>query len=154
MRILGRHILVEFYECNKDILNNKDLIQTYMEEAAVKSNATIVNAVFHRFSPHGVSGVVVIAESHLAVHTWPEYNYAAVDLFTCGSSVNPWVAFEILKDGLRAEQFTINEIKRGLPDTEEDSFDIQIQHKPLAACDAPCPKVEDPDLSGCEACKA
>jgi S-adenosylmethionine decarboxylase len=140
MRILGRHILVEFYECNKDILNNKDLIQTYMEEAAVKSNATIVNSVFHRFSPHGVSGVVVIAESHLAVHTWPEYNYAAVDLFTCGSSVNPWVAFEILKDGLRAEQFTINEIKRGLPDTEEDSFDIQIQHKPLAACDAPRPK--------------
>jgi len=140
MRILGRHILVEFYECNKDILNNKDLIQTYMEKAAVKSNATIVNAVFHRFSPHGVSGVVVIAESHLAVHTWPEYNYAAVDLFTCGSSVNPWVAFDILKDSLGAEQFTINEIKRGLPDTEEDSFDIQIQHKPLAACDASRPK--------------
>ena len=133
MRILGQHILVEFYECNKDILNNKDLIQTYMEKSAIKSNATIVNSVFHHFNPHGVSGVVVIAESHMAIHTWPEYNYAAVDLFTCGSSVNPWKAFEVLKESLGAEHFTTREIKRGLPNAEKDSSDTQIQHKPTAA---------------------
>ncbi|MFC1591855.1 adenosylmethionine decarboxylase [Thermodesulfobacteriota bacterium] len=132
MRVLGQHILVEFYYCNAEVLNSQDLIQHHMEAAAVKSNATIVQSVFHRFNPHGVSGVVVIAESHLAIHTWPEYNYAAVDLFTCGPSVNPWVAFEILKEGLGAAQFTSKELRRGLPDTA-DSADVQIQHKPMAA---------------------
>ena len=132
MRILGQHILLELYNCNKDILNDKNMIQTHMEQAAEKSNATIVNSVFHRFNPHGVSGVVVIAESHMAIHTWPEYNYAAVDLFTCGSSVNPWKAFEFLKKSLEAEQFETKEIKRGLPDTE-NSFDTVIQHKPVSA---------------------
>jgi S-adenosylmethionine decarboxylase proenzyme len=132
MRVLGLHILVEFYECNKDILNNKNLIQTSMQDAVVKSNATIINSVFHCFSPHGVSGVVVIAESHFSIHTWPEYNYAAVDMFTCGTSVNPWAAFELLKERLGSTNFTTKKIKRGLPNTA-DSFDIQIQHKPQAA---------------------
>lgn len=132
MRILGQHVLVEFYECNKNTLNDTALIQKHMEEAAVKSNATIVSSSFHRFNPHGVSGVVVIAESHLAIHTWPEYNYAAVDLFTCGSNVNPWIAFELLFDRLEALNYSTNEVSRGLPDTE-DSYDIQIQHKPQAA---------------------
>ncbi len=132
MRILGQHILVELYECNTNILNDHDLIKAYMEEAAVKSNATIVNSAFHRFNPHGVSGVVVIAESHLAIHTWPEYNYAAVDLFTCGSSVNPWKAFEVLKNRLEALHYTTRELKRGLPDFGK-LHDIQIEHKPHAA---------------------
>lgn len=132
MRMLGRHVLVEFYECNASILNDEKKIRTYMQEAATKSNATIVDSVFHRFNPHGVSGVVVIAESHLAVHTWPEYNYAAVDLFTCGSSVNPWIAFEILKERLQSVHFTTKEIKRGLPDTD-NSCDVQIKHKPAMA---------------------
>ena len=132
MRILGQHILVEFYDCNKDILNDPNLIQKYMQHAAVKSNATIVNSVFHCFSPHGVSGVVVIAESHFAIHTWPEYSYAAVDLFTCGLSVDPWIAFDILKDCLEASNYITKEFKRGLPDTK-DSFDVHIQHKPITA---------------------
>ena len=132
MRVLGRHMLVELYECDKNVLNNQDLIQKSMEEAAVKSNATVVNSIFHQFNPHGVSGVVVIAESHLAIHTWPEYNYAAVDLFTCGTSVNPRIAFEILKDRLGAAHFTTRELNRGLED-KDNSSDIHIRHKPMAA---------------------
>lgn len=129
MKVLGQHILVEFYDCNSSVLNDQDAIQAYMEESALKSNATIVQSVFHTFNPHGVSGVVVIAESHLAIHTWPEYNYAAVDLFTCGSSVNPWVAFEILRDRLGAAQYSTKEFKRGIPDSEA-LYDIPLQHKP------------------------
>ena len=113
MKALGRHILVEYFGCNRKILNNLDSIKRYMDEAAIQSGATIVDNVFHLFNPHGVSGVVVIAESHLAIHTWPEYGYAAVDLFTCGETVDPWKAFEFLKEKLGSNHSTTMEMKRG-----------------------------------------
>ena len=70
---LGRHILVEFYNCDTDILGNHEKIEKIMCEAAIKSNATIVTSCFHKFNPWGVSGAVIIQESHLTIHTWPEY---------------------------------------------------------------------------------
>ncbi len=112
-RRLGRHILAEFYNCNVDILKDTAAIEKYMVEAAEKAKATVVKSVFHTFNPYGVSGVVVIQESHLAIHTWPEYGYAAIDLFTCGEEVNPWVAFEYLKEKLKAEKTETMEIDRG-----------------------------------------
>ena len=110
---LGRHILVEFYNCKKEILSDHNRIEEYMNEAAKRSNATIVNSVFHHFNPYGVSGAVIIAESHLTIHTWPEYDYAAVDLFTCGDSVDPWKAFEYLSVVLDSKKWETNEISRG-----------------------------------------
>ena len=82
-----------------------------MCNAAERSNATIINVSFHHFSPYGVSGVVVIQESHLAIHTWPEYGYAAIDIFTCGDTVDPWVAYECLKESLQAESGSTMELK-------------------------------------------
>ena len=96
MRSLGNHILVEFHGCSAEILNDVPHIETSMNAAAKEAGATIISSVFHHFSPFGVSGVVVIQESHLAIHTWPEYRYAAVDLFTCGTEVDPWVAYDYL----------------------------------------------------------
>ncbi|MGB3769387.1 MAG: polyamine aminopropyltransferase [Phormidesmis sp.] len=116
MKSLGRHILVEFHGCNADILNDVPRIEHDMIEAATRSGATIINSVFHHFSPFGVSGVVVIQESHLAIHTWPEYRYAAVDLFTCGDSVNPWVSYESLKAAFQAEHGSAVEMNRGQPE--------------------------------------
>ncbi|WP_343759952.1 adenosylmethionine decarboxylase [Clostridium oceanicum] len=116
MEQLGRHILVEFYNCDKKILNNNDLIEKYMNEAAIKSNATIVQSCFHTFNPWGVSGAVIIQESHLTIHTWPEYGYASVDLFTCGDSVDPWIAFEYLEKNLKAERSESTEVARGIVD--------------------------------------
>ena len=113
---LGRHILAEFYNCDEEILNNHQLIEQYMNEAAIKAKATIVKSVFHMFNPWGVSGAVVIQESHLTIHTWPEYGYAAVDLFTCGDEVDPWLAFAHLKDKLNAEKTETLEIPRGIVD--------------------------------------
>jgi len=78
MNSLGRHVLVEFFGCSSEILNDVPLIETSMLAAAKEAGATVINSVFHHFSPFGVSGVVVIQESHLAIHTWPEYRYAAV----------------------------------------------------------------------------
>lgn len=95
------------------ILKNTLLIEKYMIEAAKAAKATIVKSVFHTFNPWGVSGVIVIEESHLTIHTWPEYKYAAVDLFTCGNMINPSAAFNLLEIKLKAERFDLKEISRG-----------------------------------------
>lgn len=124
MKALGRHILVEFYDCDSEVLNDLTVVENSMKEAAKVSGATIVKSVFHLFNPHGVSGVVVIAESHLAIHTWPEYGYAAVDLFTCGDSVNPWDAFDYLKEKFKAKNVFTMELKRGQLNVED------LHHKP------------------------
>jgi S-adenosylmethionine decarboxylase len=116
LETLGRQILVEFYNCNEEIMANPELIEKYMNEAARIANATIVNSVFHHFNPYGVSGAVIISESHLAIHTWPEYGYAAVDVFTCGSSINPWIAFDYLEKVFEAERSESTEIPRGMVD--------------------------------------
>ncbi len=126
MKALGRHILAEFFECDADILNDRERIVMYMKRAALESGATIVTAAFHEFNPHGVSGVVVIAESHLAIHTWPEYRYAAVDVFTCGDTVDPWVAARALQEYLKAKSVSTVEIARG-----ELKLDGVLHHKPV-----------------------
>lgn len=114
MENLGRHVLAEFYNCDENILNDHKLIENYMVQAAKEANATIVTSNFHMFNPWGVSGVVVIQESHLTIHTWPEYGYAAIDLFTCGDEVNPWLAFDYLKNMLKAEITETKEYPRGI----------------------------------------
>lgn len=113
-RALGHQLMVEFYDCDKDILDNLAGIEEAMIDAALVSGATIVEKVFHRFSPWGVSGVIVIAESHLAIHTWPEYGYAAVDLFTCGDTVDPLKGFELLEERLGSQNMSVVEMKRGI----------------------------------------
>lgn len=117
---LGRHILAEFYNCNSNVLNNMELIETAMEEAAVNCGATVIEKKFHMFSPYGVSGVVIISESHLAIHTWPEFAYAAVDLFTCGNTCDPIIAYEYLKKKLSAGKGIYTELKRGILDPKND----------------------------------
>ncbi|MBI2881858.1 MAG: adenosylmethionine decarboxylase [Candidatus Tectomicrobia bacterium] len=113
MKALGRHLLVEYFDCDREILNDAARIEEAMTEAADKSGATIVNSVFHLFSPHGVSGVVVIAESHLAIHTWPEYGFAAVDFFSCGEGVTPEAAVLSLQKALKAASYESREVPRG-----------------------------------------
>ncbi len=93
-----------------------------MVTAALEAGAEIREVAFHKFSPQGVSGVVVISESHLAIHTWPELGYAAVDIFTCGETVDPWVSCYYIKDKFNAQNMTANEVKRGI-------FDYEVKHK-------------------------
>src|SRR6476620_3845136 len=113
MKALGRHILVEFLNCNADVMNDVTAVENAMVEAAQIAGATVINSTFHHFSPYGVSGVVVIQESHLAIHTWPEYGYAAVDLFTCGDSVDPWVSYKYLEEAFKASHGSSMECRRG-----------------------------------------
>lgn len=110
---LGRHLLVELYQCDQAMLNDVAAIEQAMEQAATLAGATIINTTFHYFSPWGVSGVVVIQESHLSIHTWPEYGYAAVDVFTCGGSVDPHMAAQLLSETLQAAKKQVKELPRG-----------------------------------------
>ena len=128
MKILGRHLVVEYSECDKLKLNDVRYLEDAMNEAVRKSGATIVRSVFHRYNPQGVSGVVVIAESHISIHTWPEYGYAAVDFFTCGESVDPYKAHAYMNEMLAAGQAFVQELKRGIP----SSHDEVIRHKTFA----------------------
>jgi S-adenosylmethionine decarboxylase len=116
MRSLGHQIVAEFYSCNPGLLNDVDYITDAMVEAARQAGATIVTQTFHHFSPHGVSGAVVISESHLTIHTWPEYGYAAVDLFTCGDTVSSQKAFHHLRKALESQQVSTMEMRRGQVD--------------------------------------
>lgn len=118
MNALGRHLLMELEDCNEEILNNLDTLKGAMLTAANEAGATVMGESFHRFNPHGISGVVVVAESHLFIHTWPEYGYAAADIFTCGTTVQPEKAAEVLIEKLGARKHSIQEIARGTRITE------------------------------------
>lgn len=122
MNALGRHILAEIYGCDAEILNDREKIEKIMVEAALNAGAEVREVAFHKFSPLGVSGVVVISESHLTIHTWPELGYAAVDVFTCGDHINPWDACNYMTERFGASHITATEVKRGL-------FDQPVQVK-------------------------
>jgi len=104
---------MEAYDCEYDVLDDLRGIQGAMIEAAERTGATVVDVAFRKFEPYGVSGVVIISESHLAIHTWPEFGYAAIDLFTCGDKADPWRAFEYLSDYFKPKRITTMEIRRG-----------------------------------------
>lgn len=109
---LGRHLLVEYTGCDAAVLADLEQVTATMLEAARASGATVVTHSFHHFSPHGVSGAVIIAESHLAIHTWPEHRFAAVDFFTCGP-VDTDKGLAVLRAGLGAAEEIRLELERG-----------------------------------------
>lgn len=132
LKALGRHVLIEYYGCSKEIIEDNGLIEQFMKEAADYSGATIVESVFHHFNPYGVSGAVIIAESHLTIHTWPEYGFASVDVYTCGDSVSPWKATDYLSEKLKAKKTESFEVPRGMVDkirqfAEQEIDKVQVK---------------------------
>ena len=118
MNALGKHLLLELKDCDREVLNDLGFLKGILLAAASEAGATVLGKSFHQFNPHGVSGVVIIAESHLFIHTWPEYGYAAIDIFTCGDSVQPEKAAHKLVGELGAKSHSILEIQRGILDSE------------------------------------
>jgi S-adenosylmethionine decarboxylase len=114
LNALGKHLLLELKDCDPELLNDLDRLKALLKEAAVDCGAEVLGDSFHRFTPQGVSGVVIIAESHLFIHTWPEHGYAAVDVFTCGTRVKPEIAAEILIKKLRSRNHVVLEMQRGI----------------------------------------
>lgn len=126
MQSLGRHVLAEVHGCRFEVLNDIKKVQDIMVNAALEAGAEVREVVFHKFSPQGVSGVVVISESHLAIHTWPELGYAAVDVFTCGEKVDPWDACNYMAEKFGAEYVNASEIKRGFVPEQEERLVVNI----------------------------
>jgi len=111
---LGSHLLIELFDCDPDSLKTESSVGTAMMDAAVASEATIVTDSFHEFKPYGVSGAVIIQESHYTIHTWPEHGYAAVDLFYCGGTIYVHRAMDLLKDRFKPGRMKFLVVRRGV----------------------------------------
>ncbi|HEX9896324.1 MAG TPA: adenosylmethionine decarboxylase [Dehalococcoidales bacterium] len=119
MNALGKHLLVELNDCDRELLNDLETIRDIMLAAAIGCGATVLGESFHRFSPHGISGVIIIAESHLTIHTWPEYGYAAADVFTCGTTVQPEKAVDIITERFKPRNYSVMQMFRGTTEVKE-----------------------------------
>ena len=113
MKALGRQLVVELWGCERN-LNEPEEIRKALQEAVDRANATGLDIQVHTFNPHGVSGVAVIAESHISLHTWPELSYVALDVFTCGDKAIPEAAVEVFRELFRPQRVEVLEIKRGI----------------------------------------
>ncbi|MBN2533364.1 MAG: adenosylmethionine decarboxylase [Spirochaetales bacterium] len=127
MKALGSHLLIELYNCDSGIINNGARMEEIMLESVRISGATAIKPAFHQFNPHGISGVVLIAESHFSIHTWPEYGYCALDIFTCGDEIDSAKSLEYLKQVLGSTSVSIMEVKRGTLDIPGE----KLNHKPV-----------------------
>lgn len=111
--VLGRHILVDLYGCNSEKLNDLPLLESTLTQAVQLANATLVNTQFHQFSPHGVTGIALIEESHFSIHTWPEHQYAAIDLFTCSDRMKTKEAIALIALAVESQRQEQKDISRG-----------------------------------------
>jgi S-adenosylmethionine decarboxylase proenzyme len=107
------------WDCDREVLNNARKIKEILRRAAIEARATVIKVFCHEFSPEGVTGVALLAESHLTIHTWPEEGYAAADIFTCGQTTDPQLAAQYLLSVFKAKDSTTFELKRGRVLTRE-----------------------------------
>ncbi|MEP6941307.1 MAG: adenosylmethionine decarboxylase [Betaproteobacteria bacterium] len=128
--MIGSQLVLDLYECDVECLDDLEWVKATMIAAARAARATIVQTVFHKFAPWGISGVVVIAESHLAIHTWPEKRYAAIDLFTCGSTVDMSAATALLTREFRSARPVQRYFTRG---DEIDAVDVDVRKRSKSA---------------------
>ena len=110
----GRHVLADLSNCQKELISSVDFVKKTLEEAVVKAGATIISSRFHQFTPIGVSGIILLSESHCSIHTWPEEQYAAIDIYTCGEHVFPQIACDYIAEKLGALEVCITSVERGL----------------------------------------
>jgi len=137
---LGTHSILELYGCPPELLNDEFQVKAFVREAATKARCTILGEISHSFQPQGVTAIVLLAESHISVHTWPEVGYAAVDVFTCGSKTMPEDACRYLAHMFEARSHNLKSIPRGAkaprPELErKPTPDLGGTSKSLAAAD-------------------
>ena len=118
MDTMGRHVIAELWDCNEGKLNDMSYIEQVFVDAALKAGAEVREVAFHKFAPHGVSGVVIISESHLTIHSFPEHGYASIDVYTCGDRIDPNVAAQFIVEALEAGKNETVEVPRGMGPVE------------------------------------
>ncbi len=114
MTKLGTHLIIDAWQAPADLLNDPERIRRALLDGIAAGEATLIDMCVHQFSPHGVTATATLAESHMAIHTWPELGYFAADLFFCGSG-KPEAALKLLQVALQAKEFEIREFTRGYP---------------------------------------
>ena len=113
--MVGKHCILELYDCDHSKLDDEAFLRTTITTAAKRAGATLLNLITHRFEPQGVTGLALLAESHISIHTWPENGYAAVDVFTCGDHTMPESACEHLRTELGARKHALRSFLRETP---------------------------------------
>ena len=111
----SKHLLLELYRCDREKLNDESFLRCILNRAAKLGNATVLNLISNKFEPQGVTAIALLAESHISIHTWPESNYSAVDIFTCGQNMLPELASQYLIEALKAEEHFLRVIVRNPP---------------------------------------
>ena len=111
----SKHLLLELYRCDYEKLNDESFLRCTLNKAARFAKATVLNLISNKFEPQGVTAIALLAESHISIHTWPESNYSAVDIFTCGKNMSPELASRYLIDALNAEEHFLRVIERNPP---------------------------------------
>ena len=121
-RFQGKHLLLELYGCNSDKLNDEIFLRCKIDNASKLARASVLNLVSNKFEPFGVTAIALLAESHLSIHTWPESQYAAIDIFTCGKNMRPNIASQFLIDQLEATNHVLKIINREYPPYNENQI--------------------------------
>ena len=111
----SKHFLLELYRCDFEKLNDESFLRCTLNRAAKVAKATVLNLISNKFEPQGVTAIALLAESHISIHTWPESNYSAVDIFTCGQNMLPELACQYLIEALNAEEHFLRVIERNPP---------------------------------------
>ena len=111
----SKHLLLELYKCNSEKLNDESFLRYSLNRAAKLAKAKVLNLISNKFEPQGVTAIALLAESHISIHTWPESNYSAVDIFTCGQNMLPKLASQYLIGALKAEEHFLRVIERNPP---------------------------------------
>ena len=111
----SKHLLLELYSCDKEKLNDESFLRCTLNKAAKLAKATVLNLISNKFEPHGVTAIALLAESHISIHTWPESNYSAIDIFTCGQNMMPELASQYLIEALKAKEHFLRVIERNPP---------------------------------------
>jgi S-adenosylmethionine decarboxylase len=119
---IGKHCILELYGCDSGKLNDEAFLRSAITHAAQRAGATLLNLITHHFEPQGVTGLALLAESHISIHTWPESGYAAVDVFTCGDHTMPELACQTLREALAAHHFTLKSFQRETPRGLDDQI--------------------------------
>ena len=113
----SKHLLLELYRCDYEKLNDESFLRCSLNRAAKLANATVLNLISNKFEPQGVTAIALLAESHISIHTWPESNYSAVDIFTCGQNMMPELASQYLIEALKAQEHYLRVIERNPPES-------------------------------------
>ena len=108
----GKHIILDLWGIK--MINNEKEIEKILKKAVIATNSTLINMQTHRYHPYGFSAIALVAESHISIHTWPEYKYMAIDIFTCGEKTDPYAAVDVFKNAFKPKKIEVMEVKRGI----------------------------------------